>query len=95
MIESGEKTKIKRPSNVQIEKRERISISGVEEVVNISETNLSVITGSGGLTVTGSGMRINKYNADEGFLVVDGAVEGLRYSAVSGKTGGFFKRLFK
>ena len=89
-------TKIKRPSNITIEKREKINISGIEEVLSMSENSFSVVTSSGALTVTGTGMRINKYNADEGFLVVDGAVKGLNYTETAGKpSGGFFKRLFK
>ena len=94
MSENTEKTKVKRASNVNIEQRKRINVSGVEEVVNISETFLTLITSSGALNVTGTGMRINKYNAEEGFLVVDGDIEGLRYAEAVTK-GGLFKKIFK
>jgi sporulation protein YabP len=91
---SAERTKIKRASNIQIEQRKKITVSGVEEVVNLSETLLTLLTGAGALNVYGSGMHLSKYNADEGFLVVEGAIDAFKY-VESERTGGFFKKVFK
>ncbi|MDR3319351.1 MAG: hypothetical protein LBS99_07925 [Clostridiales bacterium] len=90
----AEKVKIKRSSNVQIEQRKRITVSGVDEVVNVSETLLTLVTGAGAVNVYGTGMHINKYNADEGLLVVDGEIDAFRY-AENAKQGGFLKRVFR
>lgn len=87
------KQKPKKLHNVQIENRAKAILSGIEEVGMATETQITLTTSAGGFTLSGRGMHITKYNADEGLLVAEGEIIGLDYSEAKKK--GMFKRLFK
>ena len=85
--------KTKRPHGVQLDNRKKAVITGVDEVVSMTETLAQLKTGADGLVVNGAGMHILRYNADEGTLVIEGTVDRMAYTA--GDKSGFFKRMFK
>ena len=51
--------------------RKRLSISGVEDVEAFDEETVALSTAGGGLTIHGSGLKINKLTLDGGELLVD------------------------
>lgn len=84
------------PHNVIMEGRERLSISGVEDVESFDEETVVVYTSKGMLIVKGSDLHIEKLSLDGGELSVEGLIDSLRYEEESsGGGGGLFSRLFR
>lgn len=82
------------PHNVILEGRERLSVSGVEDVESFDEESIVIYTTRGTLTVRGSGMRIEKLSVDLGELTVDGTISALEYEDEVRRNEGFWRRLF-
>ena len=93
-MENKTETKIKRPHSMQIDGRKKIVLTGIDEVVSMTETLAQLRTSAGGLAVAGKNMHMTKYNADEGILAIEGDIDKAAYSS-DGEKGGFFKRMFK
>lgn len=74
--------------------RERLTVSGVEDVERFDETGIVMSTGAGVLVVTGEGLHIDKLSLDGGELHVDGRIDSISYEEGGGERGGFFHRLF-
>lgn len=87
--------KAEMPHNVILEGRERLSISGVEDVDSFDEETVVVYTSKGTLSIRGSGMRIEKLSVDLGELTVEGNVTALAYEDVERRSEGFWRRLFR
>ncbi len=87
-----------RSHSVLMENRERVTITGVEDVDSFDESAVLLVTSLGYITLHGVDLHINKLNLDEGQLIVEGEITGLEYSdseGPKGKGGGFFGKLFK
>lgn len=75
--------------------RERLTVSGVEEVERFDEDEIVMRTAAGTLVVGGAGLHIGKLDLDGGTLHVDGAIQSLFYEDHSaGGQSGFLRRLF-
>ncbi len=74
--------------------RERLTVSGVEDVERFDETGIIMTTAAGTLVVTGEGLHIGKLSLDGGELYVDGRIDSLSYEDQGGGRSGFFSRLF-
>ena len=82
---------------LELEGRERLVVSGVEEVERFDEEEIVMSTTAGTLVVGGSGLHIGKLNLDGGELHVDGSIDTLLYEdrgASAGGHGGLLRRLF-
>lgn len=78
---------------VVLEDRERLTISGVEEVESFDESSILLSTARGGLEVQGEGLHIEKLSLDGGDLEVDGLINALIYEPRGRERGGLFSRL--
>ncbi|MDR2201487.1 MAG: YabP/YqfC family sporulation protein [Clostridiales bacterium] len=87
-----EKTVEKKPHSITLDNRSRAHLTGITKVVASSERALTLETGAGGLTFYGSGLKINKFDADSGAMTFEGAVDKLEYSGVKIP---LLKKLFK
>lgn len=80
--------------SLQLDNRERLSLTGVEDVESFDEESMVIATAQGVLLLGGSGLHIQKYNVDSGELVIEGNVDEMVYdNAPTGKKG-LFGRLF-
>ena len=81
---------------VELEGRDKLTVSGVEDVERFDEGCIVMSTCEGTLIVTGQGLHIGKLSLDGGELHVDGSIHTLLYEDVSpgGGQGGFLRRLF-
>lgn len=80
---------------VLLEDRERLLISGVEEVERFDEESILLSTSQGGMEIQGEGLHIEQLSLNGGDLKVEGRVTGLSYDVETpGKGGGFWGRLF-
>ena len=74
--------------------RERLVVSGVEDVDRFDETGIVMSTDAGTLVVTGEDLHIGKLSLDGGELHVDGRIDSVTYEDEGQSRGGFFSRLF-
>lgn len=82
------------PHSLTLDERQRLSVSGVEEVVSFDEGEVAVQTVKGLLSVRGSGLKVDKLEKDAGELTVSGLVTDLSYEE-SGPGTGFWSKLFR
>ena len=83
--------------NLVLENREKLSISGVLDVLSFDDQVVIVETELGLLTVKGENLRINKLSIDTSEVVVEGEIYNLAYSEndLDKKSGGFLNKIFK
>ena len=79
---------------LELEGRERLLVTGVEEVERFDEEEIVMNTTAGTLVVGGSQLHIGKLNLDGGELHVDGRIDSVTYEDDRQSGGGFFSRLF-
>jgi len=77
-----------------LEGREKLTVTGVEEVERFDESCIVMNTCAGSLIVTGESLHIDKLSLDGGELHVDGRIDGLDYEDPQPYRGGLFARLF-
>ena len=84
--------------NIVLENREKLSISGVLDVLSFDDQIVILETELGLLTVKGENLRINKLSLDTAEVIVDGEIYNLGYSdkeLEKKNGGGFFNKIFK
>lgn len=87
-------TRMPARSLVNIENREKISITGIKQVDSFDESEVSAHLENASVSVYGQGLHISRLDLDNGILVIDGFITGVEYSDINHK-GGLFERLFK
>lgn len=84
--------------NLILENREKLSISGVLDVLSFDDQIVILETELGLLTVKGENLRINKLSLDTAEVIVDGEIYNLGYSEkeLDNKTsGGLLNKIFR
>lgn len=83
--------------NLVLENREKLSISGVLDVLSFDDQVVIVETELGLLTVKGDNLRINKLSIDTSEVVVEGEIYNLAYSEndLDKKQSGILSKIFK
>ena len=80
---------------VEIVGREKLTVSGVQDVERFDESGIVMSTAAGALIVTGAELHIGKLSLDGGELHVDGKIDSVSYEdAPQERSGGFLGRLF-
>ncbi|MEF9971099.1 MAG: sporulation protein YabP [Oscillospiraceae bacterium] len=83
-----------RPHNLILEDRERLSVSGVDEVDCFDDRQVIAKTSKGNLVIRGSELHIDKLSLDTGELCVSGLFTELGYEETAAG-GSLWSRLFK
>lgn len=81
-------------TNVNIENRERISVTGITRVDSFDEGEVSAATDNSGICVYGQNLHISRLDLENGILTVDGFITGVEYTDKE-KREGLFSRMFK
>ena len=84
--------------NIVLENREKLTISGVLDVLSFDDQIVILETELGLLTVKGENLRINKLSLDTADVIVDGEIYNLGYSEKNlekKSVGGILGKLFK
>ena len=83
--------------NLVLENREKLSISGVLDVLSFDDQVVIVETELGLLTVKGDNLRINKLSIDTSEVIVEGEIYNLAYSEndLEKKSSGILGKIFK
>ena len=84
---------IKPEHHLVLEQRERLVISGVEEVARFDEETIVLTTSMGDLEIQGEGLHIEKLSLEGGELHVEGTVTALIYGMEPRESGGLLRRL--
>lgn len=79
---------------VMIEGRERLSVTGVEEVESFDENAIVMNTVKGVLVIRGTGLHIEQLSLDGGAMKVEGFVDSLTYEEERSTRSGLLSRLF-
>lgn len=94
MIEEKKNNKISH--NIILENRNKLSISGVNDVDSFDDKQISAFTEMGFLTIKGSNLHINKFNTQNGELNLSGKIDSLLYSnREKSSTTNLISKLFK
>ena len=83
--------------NLILENREKLTITGVVDVLSFDDQIVIVETQLGLLTVKGENIRINKLSLDTAEVIIEGEIYNLIYSEndLDKKSGGFLNKIFK
>lgn len=84
--------------NVTMESREKVSITGVVDVISFDEEMITAETEYGILILKGEGLHVTKLDLDYGELAVEGIVDSLFYEEQAGivkSKGSLFSKIFK
>lgn len=81
------------PHELRLEERQRLYVSGVEEVVSFHDEEVTARTVKGLLIVRGSGLKVDKLEKTTGELRVSGTVSDLAYEEPRDASG-LLARLF-
>ena len=79
---------------LQLEGREKLSVSGVEDVERFDENCIVTTTSAGTLIITGEELHIGKLSLDGGEMQVDGRIDAVTYEDTEVRQGSFLSRLF-
>lgn len=79
---------------LQMENREVLRLTGVEDVESFDEQSMVILTCQGALVLGGSDLRIQKYNVDNGELVIEGSIDELVYDHAPAVKKSLLGRLF-
>jgi len=90
----GENTKVPaKHHSLSLDGRNRLSISGVEDVSGFDESLVVLSTAQGDLNIRGRELHIERIDLDAGELELHGHVQELSYDEPS-RSGSFWSRLF-
>ena len=83
--------------NIILENREKLSISGVLDVLSFDDQVVILETELGLLTIKGDNLKINKLSIDTEEVIIEGDIYNLSYSEkdIDKKSGNFLGKLFK
>lgn len=86
-------SEVQRSHTLSMENRDKLSLTGVEDVSGFDESLVVLTTSMGELTVRGEGLHIERIDLDSGQLEVRGKVQELSYDESAPK-GTLWSRLF-
>ena len=82
------------PHRLELDGREKLTVSGVEDVDRFDESEIVMSTSAGTLIIQGENLHIGKLSLDGGELHVDGRIDGVNYEEEQPSSRGLFSRLF-
>ena len=83
--------------NIILENRNKLSVSGVKDVLSFDDLVVIMETELGLLTVKGESLKINKLSIDTSEVIVEGEINSLSYSEQNKmkQEGSLFSKIFK
>lgn len=83
--------------NIILENREKMSISGVSDVLSFDDQIIIIETELGLLTIKGENLKINKLNIDTSDFTLNGKINSMTYSETTfeGKNSNILSKIFK
>ena len=94
----AEDRKINAKHSVLMENRERLTISGVVDVLSFDEETIVSDTEQGVIVIHGVDLHVTRLNVETGDLYIDGEIDSIEYQredAFSKNKGSILSRIFK
>ena len=82
------------PHDLRLEGREKLTLSGITEVVSFDDTAVIMHTPLGRLTVLGQQLQLRSLTPEGGSVTIRGQIDALSYEQ-SGTSGGWLSRFFQ
>ena len=84
-------------SNLNLENRRKLTISGVVEVISFDELKIDLTTSLGNLTIKGEELKMNKLDVQNGDVIIEGSIASMIYNGKATKKSNesIIKRLFR
>lgn len=89
------KSSPKKPHNLILEDRKKMSVCGVEDMDSFDEQTIVLYTQMGELTIKGGDLRMSKLSLDTGEVEIEGDFHSFYYTEAHPVGQGLIKRLFK
>lgn len=88
---------ITKMQNIILENRNRLNITGVEDVLSFDEQTITALTTLGLLIIKGNNLHLNQFSLDTTELSVEGDIVSLQYNdkQTSRKGENLFTKIFK
>jgi sporulation protein YabP len=92
-----EERNITKMQNIILENRNRLNITGVEDVLSFDEQTITALTTLGLLIIKGNNLHLNQFSLDTTELSVEGDIVSLQYNdkQTSRKGENLFTKIFK
>ncbi|AIY78751.1 sporulation protein YabP [Clostridium botulinum] len=86
-----------RNSNLSLENRQKLILSGVIEVISFDSQKIDLTTVLGNLSIKGSDLKMNKLDVKNGDVIINGSIDSMVYSGKEVKKSkeSIISRLFK
>ena len=81
------------PHKLTLEQRNKLTMTGVTEVVSFDENTVILNTSLGTLVLQGSALQLKQLSLEGGQVAVDGNIDAMHYEQQR-KPGGWLHRLF-
>ncbi|MBE6050098.1 MAG: sporulation protein YabP [Clostridium sp.] len=83
-------------SNISLENRKKLILTGVIEVIEFSDKEITLSTNLGNLNVKGENLKIDKLDVQNGDVIIRGSVNSIIYSGKGIKKNkpNIIKRIF-
>lgn len=97
-MEKQEKIKMENAkSNLLLENRKKLTLSGVVEVMSFDEEKIELTTKLGNLTIKGEELKMNKLDVQNGDVIIIGKIASMVYNgkAVKKNSESLLSKLFK
>lgn len=65
--------------DVLIKSRQRMEMTGISDVSSFDEEEIVVQTAETGMSIEGENLKIEKFNSENGELVLNGSINGMFY----------------
>lgn len=84
-------------SNLTLDSRKKLTLTGVLEVINFDEEKISLNTKLGNLSIKGEGLKMNKLDVQNGDVIICGTIFAIIYSGKNVKKNkeNIVKRIFQ
>ena len=93
-----EKIKTAKSHKMMMDNRRKVEITGVNDVISFDLNTILLETDYGMITIKGSNLHVNRLSVEKGEVDVEGKLDGINYSDISGYTKkgeSFISRMFK
>ncbi|MCF0146949.1 MAG: sporulation protein YabP [Clostridium sp.] len=97
-MEKKSENKLEEPrSNIVLENRKKLTLTGVEEVISFDDEKILLNTKLGFLTIKGSELKMNKLDVQNGDVIIVGNVASIVYSSkeIKKEKESIISKLFK
>lgn len=85
----------KKYGNLILENRQKLTVSGINDVESFDGDKIVLLTNDGTLTITGQNMKVKKLSSESGEATVEGEIDGCVYAKGRAAKEGFLKRVLK